>query len=284
MRVSRAITAALASDTVSQFARGFRRLAVAALVIAATAACAGDTTQAGEMKPDPNVWRLVVNHDYRTGDNPTLIHKYCGHTGAKTGPNVSNFAPGNVFWQNGALVLKFERRRNTSCTGVTRDYAGGGFELTTKPAKDLAVEMLVQGTDVAAVQPYFGLFARGVTPRCEWGVEDDFFEMSGSRPGRLGQTYHYWDSSCRHLMKQFFTDVPDIASTSHAYGVMRTNGGVKFYMDGAFKGYANANYATYPVNLSGGVLAKNTYGMPDDNHLPETILVRRIRVWQKIAA
>jgi hypothetical protein len=234
------------------------------------------------MRMDPSVWRVVVDHDYRNGDNPTLIHKYCGHTGAKVGPNISNFSPSNVYWQDGALVLKFEKRRNTSCTGVTRDYAGGGFELTTPNATNMAVELVAQGTDVAAVQPYAGIFARGVTPRCEWGVEDDFFEMSGSRPGRLGQTYHYWDADCKHLMKQFFTDVPNIAYSYHAYGAIRSDGKTRFYLDGAYKGWANNFFANYPVNLSMGVLAKNTYGMPDDAHLPETILVRRIRVWQKI--
>jgi len=196
----------------------------------------------------------------------------------------------NVYWANGALTLKFEKRVNTSCTGITRNYAGGGFFLNTPAATSIAVEFEIMDNNVYGVSPYAGLFiAGGVNPSCGWGAEDDFFERLGGSQSQEVQTYHFWTPSCVHGVDQAFKTIPDIASTYHTYSVIR-DGGTAFFVDGVAQltngGNNVANYVSsddfmsYPMTVQMGVGGYN-WALPNDSQLPAYVYVRHIKVWYK---
>jgi len=232
------------------------------------------------MAPDTRTWQLVVNHDFSTGNNTSLYQAFCGHQGSVNGPELNNFSPQNVYHNGQALVLKFEKRSNKSCTGVTRNYAGAGFYLKIPSYYDIAVEMEIKGTTVYGVSPYATTWPHNVKPRCGWGAEDDFFEQNGKNPASVWATYHYWDGSCNHKMNQYWYNISNASTAYHAYGVMRSGGQVRFYLDGVSKGVSSSYFQSYPMDVSMGMGAYS-FEWPADSKLPAYTYVRRIKVWKK---
>jgi len=219
------------------------------------------------------VWTLAVDQDFTQGDAPSLYRGFCGQQGAAVGgANNNNFSAQNVYWANGALTLKFENRVNTSCTGVTRDYAGAGL----------------MGTGVLGVSPYATLWPVGtVTPSCGWGAEDDFFEQSVLGPTGEFQTYHYWTPApaCTHRLNQSPNTIPNIATTYHNYAVVR-NGSAEFFVDGVAQPsttgqlISTTEFQNYPMSVQMGVGGYNAYP-PNNSQLPAYVYIRHIRIWYK---
>jgi len=243
------------------------------------------SAHAQTMVMDPNIWNLVVNQDFTKGTNPNLYTVYCGHQGDKNGPELNNFVPGNVYYLNNqALVLKFEKKTNTSCTGVTRSYAGAGFTLNPPATStDIAAEFVIMGTNAPGVSPYTTTWPHaGTKIKCTkgWGAEDDFFEQLGDKSAAVWDTYHYWDSRCNHQLTQFNFNIPDAATNYHAYGVIRTNGQVKFYLDGVYKGTGSLYFQKYQMDIAMGVGAYN-WDKPVDSKLPAYVYIKSMKVWTK---
>jgi len=232
-------------------------------------------------------WTLTINQDFTQGDAPSLYSTFCGQQGSVNGPNSNNFVPGNVYWQNGALVLRLQNVPNTSCTGITRPYAGAGFALNTPAANSIAVEFEIMGSNVYGAAPYAGLgVAAGVNPSCGWGVEDDFFEQNSTNPPQNVQTYHSWTpSACVHQYTQAFSYPSNIATSWHKYAVVR-DGGSEFFIDGVAQQFSNGQYIAtsdfqnYQVSPQIG-LGTYAASLPNPTQLPAYIQVRSIKVWYK---
>ncbi len=233
-------------------------------------------------------WVLTVNQDFTKGPNPSLYTTFCGSEGS--GNAANNFAANNVYWENGALVLRLQNLTNTSCTGVTRPYAGAGFALNIKAASSIATEFEIMGTDTYGVAPYALLaLAAGVAPACGWGLEDDFFEQNSTLPVQNVQSYHFWVGSasrpCVHQFMQLFADPPNIGTSWHRYAVVR-DGGVSFFIDGAPQEFGNGTYVAtagfqnYPVSIQMG-LGAYTANLPNPAQLPAYVKIRNIKVWYK---
>jgi len=263
----------------------FQNVLLGSAILLSIAASPGVTAASG-LDLNPAVWKLAVNQDFTKGDAPGLYETFCGAQGGANGTEINNFSKQNVYWDNGALTLRFERRTNTSCTSITRDYAGAGFIVNTPAATSIAAEFEILGTDVHGVSPYATLWPAGtVKPSCGWGAEDDFFEQDARTPGHEVQTYHHWTPACIHQHHQAFQSIPDIAATYHTYSVVR-DGGTTFFFDGRVQTFSNGqsistdDFQDYPMAVHIGVGGKNS-AMPDDSHLPAYVRIRHIKVWYK---
>lgn len=240
------------------------------------------------MAPDPTKWVIATEHDFADGDNQSLYTKFCGVLGGAT--NI-NFSAQNVTWQDGALVLKFEKRTNRSCTGKLGAFATGGIAVKTAGYKSLAVEMMLSGTDVRGLRPYATTWPKGGQGGCGWGAEDDFIEQSGTTPSKVWATTHTWSSACSHRTAQTWYTIPTWADY-HNYGVIRETtvdapptslrgkGCVDFYLDGVKTGGSCDLFRPYVMGASAGIAGSAS--AVDQTRLPATVRIKKIRVWKKL--
>jgi hypothetical protein len=264
----------------------FKNVVFHCTILLSFAMSLGSATASG-LFLDPT-WVLTVDQDFTKGDAPSLYNTFCGAQGNSGGPEINNFSKQNLYWEDGALTLKFERHANTSCTGVTREYAGAGFAVNSPAATNIAVEFEILATDVYGVSPYATLWPTdGVKPNCGWGAEDDFFEQDARTAGHEVQTYHHWTPppACIHLQHQSFQTISTIASVYHSYSVIR-DGGTKFFVDGNAQTFSNGqkvvsdDFQNYSMTVQMGIGGNNA-SMPDDARLPAYVRIRRIKIWYK---
>lgn len=267
--------------------------AAAVVALAPLLGLAADRPNAAtEMQLDPAKWQLVVSHDFRYGDAPQLYSKYCANFGTLSQRNT-NFAPGNVYWRNGALVFKFERKRTRSCKGEWADYAGAGVSFNTALAKNIAVEAEVSGNDVRGSQAYVTTWPVAGQPHsCDWGAEDDFYEQLGRNPRKIWASTHLWSATCVHKVQQFHYDVPNYLGFNK-FGVVRetiadngdmsstqNTGCSKFFLNGRSTGSTCSLFRPYVMKVSAGIGGPRNADI-DAWRLPATFQIRKIRIWNK---
>jgi hypothetical protein len=234
-----------------------------------------------DMDLDPAVWELFINDDFSNGLDRNVYRTFQGQVGAST---ITNFQNDDVYVDNGALVMRLQKRWNDA-GGQSREYSGGGWS-TIAAYTEIAAEFEIMGTDVPGLCGYTTTWpAGGEAIRCGWGAEDDFYEQLGKEPENILQTYHYWNDGCSHLHTGKTTVVEDAASSFHRYGVVRAEGTSRFYVDGGFTHSVNDYFeGNLRMNVGGGFWAGGPGSWPgevDDGRLPAEIRIRHVKVWRK---
>ncbi len=121
--------------------------------------------------------------------------------------------------------------------------------------------------------------------------EIDIVEYISSRPDKVYQTYHYYDSNRSRYFSgekhssptmETATDI-NLSSGFHNYGVLWEPGLVVWYIDGAeVRRLTGVRVSDEPMNIIAHmVVGSDWIGEPDAASIPATFEIDYIRAWQK---